>query len=229
MASATTTGFLFTYEDANIYKCDLKSLEDNNWITDNIITYVIKKLSLSLTSIIFLDPIYISYLNFSCEDDDDYDDARNGLGISIESKYIISIISNNETLLNHGSHWSLIFVIIDNINKNHKYYHLDSNNNMNQNVAIKTAKKINKLLNNNDNNINFKNIKVPQQQNSFDCGIFAILYMEHLVSKINSIPNNITDIESYLFNEIFDIISSTDYRTALRSELYEIAKSKNVL
>lgn len=221
----SSTGLLFVYKDANMYNCDLKSLDDYNWITDNIITYVIKKL-LSPSLIILLDPAYISYLNYSCEDDDDYDGARKGLELSIESKYMISIIGNNESLFNHGSHWSLIFVIIDNASKNHKYYHLDSNNNMNHNIAIKTSKKVNILLNNNDNNVNVKSIKVPQQQNGYDCGIYALLYMEHLVSKINSIPNSITDIESYLFDGIFDIISSNDYRNALRSEINEIAKSK---
>ena len=68
-----------------------------------------------------------------------------------------------------------------------------------------------------------------EQMNGFDCGIFTILHMEYLVSKINNIENN-NNIETYLFDDIDSCIPSQstalNYRKTLKEELLLLAKEK---
>ena len=118
---------------------------------------------------------------------------------------------------------------------------------MNHIAAMNTARNINKLLNTtttttdtnttntNTDTIKLIPIKVPQQTNGSDCGIYAILFMEYLVSRINHINdndnnNNNDDIETYIFSDIESCIPSPltaiEYRKKLKQEMLILAKEK---
>jgi Ulp1 family protease len=234
---------LFTYNDANIYNTDILSLEQGRWLLDNVITYAVKKLASSLSSpkIVVLDPNIVTYINFACDDEDEYDNARSGIGLSSSSSssssspsYIISIVCNNSTINtingNGCSHWSMLLTIIDNNNNNHKYYHFDSSANTNHHAACNTAKNINYLLNKDNNNVTIIPVQVPQQTNGSDCGIYTILFMEYIVSRINSIDDNDTNIETYIFSDISNSVSSpslaSEYRNVISAELILLAQQK---
>ena len=93
-----------------------------------------------------------------------------------------------------GSHWSILHYD----KKENKFFHHDPIVNTNKKYAVMMAKKL-KMINNKIN-ATVTEIQCPQQNNSYDCGIYSLLYIKGIVQKI--LKGNSPNI--YAKNEITD-------------------------
>ena len=100
-------------------------------------------------------------------------------GTMKNQEYTIFFINYNkninietETLGEGGSHWSVLLYN----KKENKFFHHDSIANTNKDHAVTMAKKIKSI--NKEINSTVIEIPSPQQNNGYDCGIYALLYIK---------------------------------------------------
>ena len=86
--------------------------------------------------------------------------------------YNKNINIETETLREGGSHWSVLLYN----KKENKFFHHDSIANTNKDHAVTMAKKIKSI--NKEINSTVIEIPSPQQNNGYDCGIYALLYIK---------------------------------------------------
>lgn len=151
-----------------------RSILNNDWLTDDSVTCYYQLLSSNLemkVKTVFLNPIIAQAIK--CLDDNNY--ILEGLDLS-EQSYILIPVNDSPAVDKaggSGSHWSLLLYVK---NKD-MFLYFDSAGSMNYKHAEVIAKRLQtKLGSNPDKPV--KIISTPQQENSFDCGVYLILFTE---------------------------------------------------
>lgn len=154
--------FLLNYEDAVLYRRDLKIVQQNQWLNDSIIFFWFQFLSSRHPSFHFIDP---SVLNFWMMEPDEPITLSNSTFLAVSDGLL------GEQNVNQGTHWSLLYY------HDGTFEHLDSMCHSNLSVARAVAKRVAP---------NARVTKHPQphaqQRNSFDCGIYVLGYCECLAN-----------------------------------------------
>ena len=205
--------------DVSLYKEDLTYLEPYQWLNDQLVSFFLHDINYNKTpinssnnycndNIITIDAAAGSWLRF-CDDNDERQSFASGIGLT-ETNYNNSHILmpiNNISHSNHGgSHWSLLYIFP----KYNKVYHYDSSNGLNNIIAENSTKEIATILQLWNTNISLQlieqvkdiHISCQQQSNSYDCGIYTILYAKKIINHIinNNNNNGIESIEWTGFN-----------------------------
>lgn len=198
-ASIINKNSTFSYKNIFIRKGDLDTLGKNNQLNDIILSfyseYLVEKEKLASikNDILILDPAVVVNLYF----DDDIEDLYNMLTpLNLISKKIIFLpINDSKDRFNYksGLHWALLVYFVE----QNKFFYVDSTLSTIDNIYI-IAKRLVQVLKYDANNIsNNKNsiieitfkdeielLLMGSQSNSYDCGMFVLMYMEEILNII---------------------------------------------
>ncbi|KAI3715869.1 hypothetical protein L6452_22857 [Arctium lappa] len=73
-------------------------------------------------------------------------------------------------------------------------------------------------------NLRFLHLEVPQQQNSYDCGLFMLHYMEHFVKQA---PINFNPLNNFISKAWFHPKEASLKRARIKSLIFELAKTNS--
>lgn len=148
--------------------------------------------------IVFLNPSIVLLINFV--EPEELGAILGDLNLVNKKIIFIPINDNRDISRSGGSHWSLLAWNL----KQSCFYYLDSMSNYNLSSAKSTKSTFEKALNMKDQKLVI--IKSPQQNNSYDCGVYTIFFAE-LMSK----NMECWDKPDYIVKTI-EIIKDTDVR-----------------
>uniref|UniRef100_A0A7S4NIS5 Ubiquitin-like protease family profile domain-containing protein n=1 Tax=Odontella aurita TaxID=265563 RepID=A0A7S4NIS5_9STRA len=196
------SNLLVNYHDACVYESDLRLLESPTaWLNDACILFRLNWISQirgrTRTSVadrsdnvLFLDPSVISFMMHQCDDDDLADLAQ---GWKLHQRKVVFVpVNDNHAASAHafqipggGNHWSMMVVLIGMKNNSSsdmnevkvKYLHFDSSVGCNERAARLVARRIQRAINLGSHageEAVVIECRTPQQNNGYDCGIFAL-------------------------------------------------------
>ena len=158
--------------DCLVREEDMLLLRPGQWLNDQLIG-IIFELSEQETfagaDIAFVGPEVTQFMKVSPTTE--LASCLEPLGLS--SKRAVMWALNNCASLDApgGSHWSLLVFV----RQYQTFYHLDSSAGMNSLVAKDMARRATKLVGGGEEQATFVELKVEQQTNGHDCGVFLLL------------------------------------------------------
>ncbi|XP_015109100.2 sentrin-specific protease 8 [Diachasma alloeum] len=167
---------ILSYHDVLIRKNDLQTLENHSWLNDTIIGFYFDYLEREKTkespeNIVFSSPELSQLLKLM--DVQDYGailDSR----ITQETDFVFFPVNNCDDREDPGgAHWSLLVYS----KPEGSCFHLDSSGGFNGTIARAFSRKILEFLTGGKGK-GFVEVKCPQQENSYDCGIFVLCFAE---------------------------------------------------
>ena len=223
---------LFNYYTSSVFGDDVRNVSSPNWLTDGIIHFVYDYFTHEYfehknNDILYLSPI-MSYMLMHENDEECLNDAINGSHLKNSNYTLIFMPIIDKTIAisgdNSGSHWSLL---VYNKTK-HTFYHYNSSNSSlmyNNQLAKQLAYKLAPYLS--INNPNYHNIvDCPQQTNSFDCGVYLLIFTM-LLSRmhINEKMNKKDDYSSIDTNSVTPLLVS-NFRLNIKKWVDLVQKRK---
>lgn len=196
------------YDDTTIYYEHLETLLPGRFLVDNIIAFyfLYLKHEKQLEGA-FINPT-LSYM-LIVMDDEDFKDTMASIimrqNLKDQNLIFLPVNDNQDTNIpNGGSHWSLLVY-----HKNKDiFYHYDSANQYNKNVAKKLYNRIKQWIGTTESAFELR--KSPQQKNGNDCGLFVCATAEALANSSGNDENifNIVNQESVskMRKQILDLI-----------------------
>ena len=188
-----------------MFESDLVTIKEGNWFNDNIISFAFDEMEGKNVSksrnIVYVKPA-VSHLIKESASDDYVDWTINNLGIRRAEWAFIPV--NNGTKNEEGSHWSLLLYS----GISNTFYHFDPIKGMNDRSAAMIVKK---LIHKEKKLPEMKYVTCPRQKNSYDCGLYTIMYMENIVDNIEA-GVEITNMKDY---------DAKEYRKNLRRKIKE--------
>lgn len=166
-----------------VYESDATLLEDRNWLNDSLLLFAMLRLEErhANPSLAFMDPCVVSYLNCQCASDAERVQfgADNNLG---SKSHLLVPITNSTSFDRSSTHWSLL--VIETASR--VCAHFDSCQQSNYEAALATTRNLLVALclpHNSD--LQLIKAKSPHQQNSYDCGVYTILFADVLARSIS--------------------------------------------
>ncbi|CAF4460563.1 unnamed protein product [Rotaria socialis] len=176
-ASSESDPILVSYHDSIVRLSNLKTLDDSNWLDDNIITFAFEYLQYESKYIHSSDNLLFAFVTppvvqlIKMSDDLFAEQLLQSIDF-LQKKFLILPINNNtQVAVFGGSHWSLLILSI----QDKILYHFDSMSLSNDRTAKEMHKKFQAFFH---DNINLINTRCPQQKNAFDCGLYVIVIVE---------------------------------------------------
>ena len=197
---------VYEFENITLYQRDLSEIENGDWINDTSIHLAGRKIELSANSqlnkdekknILLIPPSTFQLMRFVplnvAKEFTNHFNAKN-------ASLVFVPFTNTQSIANSGSHWSMILWVTE----SNTFYLLDSMGNANYQIGQSCVNKLAQLYD--IEKYEYKTLKVPQQQNCVDCGVFVIAFMEHIAKECR-------------YDNISDDVSQT-YVTSLRADYY---------
>ena len=201
---------LLEYQGSNITAKDIKTLENGQWVCDEIISLFLAFMREDQTMkdkrILLVNPS-ATFMLKECDDRKTVNNLKKDLRINEMEWVFYPINDNKKSESAGGTHWSLLLFC----KKENKYYHYDPIEGKNSDHAKELV--VNTLDLNNfglGGLPEFKEIKSLRQENSYDCGPYIMLYIREMVNNI--IAGNAHN--RFFFNK--------DEATKFREQLHEI-------
>lgn len=212
---------IVSFHDSIVRQSNLNTLEQNNWLDDNIITFAFEylqnhpKLDLIFDNVFFVSPPVVQLIKMI--DDDSLIPILQSMEFS-QKKYLILPVNNNERVQEFaGSHWSLLILsiqsddLLSSISHSMKsfmfhffldkvLYSFDSSFPLNA-ATTKTLQKKFRLYFHED--VPLVNCSCPQQKNGHDCGIYVIKFAEEWNRFLNETENSSIRSNEKVFVEKF--------------------------
>ncbi|KAK0077495.1 hypothetical protein PV325_003908 [Microctonus aethiopoides] len=204
-----------SYHDCLLRNSDVKLLNGPYWLNDAVIGFYFEYLEKSIETecqyqIKFASPELTQLLKML--ESNDYPAILNST-ITNETDFIFFPLNNCDKVDDvGGSHWSLL--IYSRAEKS--CFHFDSFHGSNDTQAKIFAGKIMQYLLD-MKSTNYKEISCPQQNNSYDCGIFVLCYAKIVLQHLKSHSK----VEGCDLREVKSMANTK------RSELLEIIKKLN--
>jgi hypothetical protein len=176
---------LVSYLDADIYQRDLLLFQPGAWLNDSCINFCLKRRIKSDSGILTLDPAVVSFLRLQADEEDD-DELTISLGIN-NAVWLFAPVNDNDSFNASSNHWSLLLYHIRSGNS----FHFDSSSGYNREASIKVAARIAIFTKSCRAGIFtaqqtvFQVSGCPQQHNGYDCGVFCLLFAEHIVAYLS--------------------------------------------
>jgi len=178
---------LFSFHNSNIYKDDVRLLNPPNYLNDELIAFAFEYFQHVLfgesKSVRFISP-QTAFIIMHENDADDLKDTVEGCEIEGKNLVFFPVNDNANITGTGGSHWSLL--VFD--ASDQTFYAFDSASQSNSRVAKKLAVQLAPFLTNEEKKThpetNFVMAKTPQQDNGYDCGLFALGIAEFLADSL---------------------------------------------
>ncbi|CAF0767313.1 unnamed protein product [Rotaria sordida] len=233
-SSLESDPILVSYQDSIVRLSNLKTLDDSNWLDDNIITFAFEYLQYESkftndmkNFFVFVTPPVVQLLKMS---DNLFAEQLLQSIDFLEKKFLILPINDNTRVtVFGGSHWSLLILSI----QEKILYHFDSMSLLNDHTAKEVQQKFQAFFH--DDHITLINCRCPQQKNGFDCGLYVIVIVEEFcrfIYEYYSLKNSNKDkydkdlFEKFM-NEINQCISS-EYINQRRKQLKTLLESMSI-
>lgn len=159
----------------NLVTCN--ELLGTNWLSDKTINQYIDLLNnliLKNEPMCVMNPLIVQ----AVKQTPDFSEYLDPIDMN-QWNIILMPINDSKCMLSEGgSHWSLL---VYNRKKN-KFFHYDSIERKNYENATRVAEKIFKYTSGNCENMAVTEVKGPQQENAYDCGIFMLFAIELTIS-----------------------------------------------
>ena len=198
------------YQGSNITANDIKTLDNGEWVCDEIIAlflaFMKEDTTMNANKILLVNPSS-TFLLKECEDRKVVHDAKLDLKIN-EMEWVFYPINNNKkTDSVGGTHWSLLLYC----KKDNTFYHFDPIEDKNTDHAKKLVINTIDMNNFGRNGLpEYKDVACPQQVNTFDCGPYVMMCIQELTNNIIS------------GKELFRFQFMKDDVTKLREQIQEI-------
>ncbi|CAF3527756.1 unnamed protein product [Adineta steineri] len=243
-ASLELDPILVSYYDSIVRVSNLKTLDNSNWLDDNIITFAFeyvqnesKFLKDNQNLFAFVSPPVVQLIKMS---DDLFAEQLLQSIDFLEKRFLILPINDNRQVTEFsGSHWSLLILSIQGrnifffrfINKKNTFpsekflYHFDSMSSLNDRTAKEMQKKL-KIFFHGD--IHLINSRCPQQANGFDCGLYVIVIVEEFCRYIQEYYSMENLNDKKFFEKFIDEINrciTSEYINQRRKQLKTLLES----
>jgi sentrin-specific protease 8 len=172
------------YYSVTLYRVDIDGIKKDDWLTDSAISFwqeYLEHVKLPLfprANIVLLKPT-MSIMLSTANDSQSLAIIGEALPDFSKSTHIFLPINNatNPEGGDDGTHWSLLLVsVIDGV-----AFHYDSMGTHNEQCGYNVSQKVAQLL---KRSLRFTQmVDTPQQENSYDCGVFVCFIMEKLLLK----------------------------------------------
>lgn len=178
--------------DVNTGHC--MSLLNNEWLNDDMIRIYLEMLNDKIVNnenIYFINPVVSQAIK--CLDDTDY--LITPLKLQEKSFILIPVNDAKAVCAVGGTHWSLLLYQ----KSRNTFYYLDSSKQYNLESAKEIFLKVSRVITDSPENANFHIVNCPQQDNMVDCGVYLLLFVDHIVK---GILNNNIDLALQQFHEL---------------------------
>lgn len=164
-------------EQTTIEESDLETLNEGNWLNDNIIKSVNNIMQRKYKNMLFVDPSVTQLIKLS---NDKSDIEKNIEDLEIKKvDWVFFPLNNNHTDKEGGSHWSLLLYN----QKEDTFYHFDPICGLND----KSVAMLIKNLNDSEKRIpEVRYVNCPRQRNGVDCGPYTLYFAEKIAENIDA-------------------------------------------
>ncbi|KAJ0174644.1 hypothetical protein K1T71_009752 [Dendrolimus kikuchii] len=174
---------VLSFYDILVHRSDVDLLDGPHWLNDTIISFYFEYLEREVfnktNELLFVSPEVTQCIKLV--QTEEIKTFLEPLGVS-KKKFVFFALNDNDTPdIAGGSHWSLLVYS----KPERCFYHLDSSNVTNHDVAWEFASHLIPYLAREDT-INFVDKECMQQSNGYDCGIYVICNAEKLAECANS-------------------------------------------
>lgn len=209
-SSSDLKEYPIVFKDTEVYIDDFKSLRGKSWLNDRIIHMYGRIVESKHKDVFFIPPCTVQFIRFKSASE--VNSVIKSWNLSTFSMVFIPF-TNSESARDPGNHWSLLVWFPKNGNK---FFHCDSYQDIpelsrsSQRSAVSIVNKLTRLCKLKKSKI--LRPKVPQQDNSYDCGLYLLAYIDFLVEKrtFNGMENEIThekiaEMRSAIERRILDV------------------------
>eukprot|EP00512_Aurantiochytrium_limacinum_P010091 CAMPEP_0171552316 /NCGR_PEP_ID=MMETSP0960-20121227/8252_1 /TAXON_ID=87120 /ORGANISM="Aurantiochytrium limacinum, Strain ATCCMYA-1381" /LENGTH=242 /DNA_ID=CAMNT_0012101749 /DNA_START=217 /DNA_END=942 /DNA_ORIENTATION=+ len=188
LSPSATPEVLVSLGDAMLYEGDMKLLRGTGWLNDHCVLFWQQYLETKLfpeskeSSSLMLQPAAAFSMQFLDDEDLLADTPDNIFRQLSKANLVLVPIVDADAEEGGGSHWTLIAV-----HRGDGYYHFDSSLNAAGGEVLEAAKvtaaRLSSLFS--DASIDpaeIKPVPCPQQNNGYDCGVFACAFAEKIMS-----------------------------------------------
>ncbi|KAJ2370608.1 SUMO1 sentrin specific peptidase 8 [Coemansia sp. RSA 2610] len=165
---------LFAYHGVAVYSSDIKSLREGHWLNDTILGFYFEYLTHDIlrgdSSIVLLKPAVVQLL----QQQTDLNSVLQALPPDLYKHEIIFMPIGN------GTHWSLLVYCRQAYPA--PFHYFDSMANANFKHALAAKLKLEQILFGSQQ-LPMVTHSCPQQENSYDCGVFVVLFADLLVRR----------------------------------------------
>jgi len=226
--SSINDPILVSYHDSIVRLSNLKTLDNSNWLDDNIITFAFEYLQYesqftknNQNLFVFVTPPVVQLLKMS--DDLFAEQLLQSIDFCKKEFLILPINNNKQVTIFGGTHWSLLILSI----QEKILYHFDSSLLANDRTAKEIQKKFEIFFH---ENIQLINSHCPQQQNGSDCGLYVIVIVEEFCRFVYEYlleKSNNKELFEKFMNEIQRCVTS-DYIKQRRKQLKILLESMSM-
>ncbi len=205
----------FDFDEVDMYPEDVALFGPGQWLNTSCVGFLLKLLEhqdwfvagQGRKRILLLDPSVVSFLRFQLETQEELDDFREGNDIDT-AEWVFLPVNNANSLLEAGSHWSMLAYHV----KTSIGIHMDSMRGSNNGPARETLSKINSAVSSKTRGepkfFPLSPSLCPQQQEGFNCGVYSALFAECLAQFVVSrepsdVATTLSKATDGLWREIF--------------------------
>lgn len=169
-------------EEICIYDYDMECLQDGRWLRDTILYFQIRVFERKYSDLFKNHYFKIFYPQVAqILQSYPFEMAKQALPHDDIKKYklIFFPLSDFNPATQSATHWSLLY--IDNRNGDMQLKHFDSRDQTNRAVGQRLAKLFGQLYDFNGDNVEL--LQCSMQDNTYDCGIYVLSYIDALIEK----------------------------------------------
>lgn len=201
---------ILSYHDSLIHESDLRLLEGRNWLNDSLISFWFEHLQhdifLGRPRLLFVSPEVTQLIKMG--DAKELPIFLDPLGARYKDYIFLPVNDHSSLIASGGSHWSLLVYS----RSNNKWYHFDSQRGANYRDARCLVDRINGYLSR-DVSAVLTDAQCTQQDNSYDCGAFVMIYAERAAElAVEGNLLGICHVDRLEANRMRELIKSLVYR-----------------
>ncbi|BFZ08269.1 hypothetical protein BsWGS_11308 [Bradybaena similaris] len=179
---ADEDAIVLSFGDSLLRKSDLRLLSAPNWINDRIIGFCFEyfereQFNHSADRISLISPSVAQFVRFASVED--LVIVLKPLHLPSKQYVFVPVNDNPDTEHVGGTHWSLLVYV----RSKQEFQHFDAYSGSNQSVARKLVDRLQPFVQAPRSKLKFIEMECPQQDNSYDCGMYVIVMTEHLIKE----------------------------------------------